>query len=216
MSVCPYPVAIGDVEINNCREKMGQVVKLVLMRLRKADGTRNQFQSAVTANLPDLLASWTAFLAASDDTKVVQTPFIHGFEMDGGDAILDGGGNATVGGTQFNVGTNPTTFECHVINQKSSVIESLKAFECESFSRNLGAFIITEDGKIFSDSDNATTPTEWYPIPLESLFVGPKMTGGKEATDKNIISGAFPPAWSDKLQLINPTDFEAKHDLVTP
>ncbi len=77
-------------------------------------------------------------------------------------------------------------------------------------------YLNDEYGRIIALADDVVTPTEIYPIPIASLFVGDKMLGGLEDVDKNTISWKFFPNWSDKLVIITPTDFNALTDLVTP
>ena len=62
-------------------------------------------------------------------------------------------------------------------------------------------------------ADNATTPANYYPIPIKTLFVGDKKLGGMDEPDTNVLSWNMQPNWSDNLVFVDPTDFNALTDL---
>lgn len=203
---CPRGAAIGDVPIDNCPDDFGQIQKVIFQRLTDAAGTRNTIAD------PTLLASWTPLLAAADGTKVVQSPYLSAPTTEPGAVRTYGGGNETLGGIELNVGREPTNFSANILRNHQKTIEALKEYQCE----NVGVYLIDEYGRIGADSDDATTPTTYYPIPVAGLFVGDKSFGGLESPDINQIMWKFLPNWSDKFNISVPTDFNALTDLVTP
>lgn len=207
---CPQDASIPNVPINECPESLGQVQKAILQRINSAAGTPNKFVIA-TAN-PNVLASWTPLLAASDGTKVVQTPYIQAPTTEPGAARTYGGGNETLGGIELIIGREPTSFTGNILQVSQDTIEALKQYQCE----NIGVYLVDEYGRIIGLTDDHDTPTEFYPIPLNGFFVGDKMLGGLESPDMNTIQWKFYPNWSDKLHIVTPTDFNALTDLVTP
>jgi hypothetical protein len=205
---CPQGAALDAIPISDCPESLGQIQKVVFQRIYSAAGTKNKFVIA-TAN-PNVLASWTPLLAAVDGTKVVPSPYIQAPTVEAGAAREYGGGNETLGGIPLIIGREPTTFTGNVLRAAQKTIEAMKKYQCES----VGVYLIDEYGRIAGLTDDHDAPTEVYPIPIESFFVGDKVLGGLESVDMNAVSWRFFPNWSDKLTIIAPTDFNALTDLV--
>lgn len=210
LSGCPRSAALSSIPIEDCLESIGQIQKIVIQRMRKADGARNKFVEA-TAN-PNVLGSWTPLLSASDDTKVVQTPFLSSPETEAGAARKYGGGNATLGGIEIVIGREPTTFTSMILRTKQATIKALK----EIMTEDVGIYFIDEHGRVIMDSDGASPVVELYPIQIRGQFVGDKKIGGLEEPDSNAFEFSLLPNWSDNLRLITPTDFDALNDLKTP
>lgn len=207
---CPAGAEIPDIVIETCFEDIGQVQKLVFQRIYSTGSTKNSFTIA-SAN-PNLLASWTPLLAASDGTKVVQTPFLSQPETEPGAARKYGGGNATIGGIEIIVGREPTTFTGMYLRTSQKSIKDMKAMMCET----VGVYLIDEFGRIIGISDDIDSPTIFYPIPIQGLFIGDKKLGGLEEPDSNVIEFGFYPNWSDNLHVVTPSNFDALTALVTP
>lgn len=207
---CPAGAELIDIPIGECPETLGQVQKVVFQRIFSTGSTKNSFVIA-TAD-PRLKASWTPLLAASDGTKVVQSPYINAPTTEAGAAKTYGGGNETIGGIEIIVGREPTSFTGNIIRSAQKTIKALKSYMCE----NVGVYLVDEYGRIACLVDDVTTPTKNFPIPIQGLFVGDKSLGGLEAPDMNVISWKFFPNWSDNLVILAPTDFNALTDLATP
>lgn len=188
---------------------MGQIQKLIFQRLRKSDGTKNEFEIA-TAD-PAVKATWTPLIIAADGTKIVTTPFIEAPENEPGEARTFGGGNQTLGGIEINVGREPSTFTAMLYRAKQAIIKQMKALECED--GNLGVFFVDEFGKIAMLNDGQETPTHYKPIPVRAFFVGDKKFGGLEEPDSNMLQFQLLPNWSDNLQIVSPSDFDALEEL---
>lgn len=207
---CPAGAELIDIPIGECPETLGQVQKVVFQRIFSTGSTKNSFVIA-TAD-PRLKASWTPLLAASDGTKVVQSPYINAPTTEAGAAKTYGGGNETIGGIEIIVGREPTSFTGNIIRSQQKTIKALKSYMCE----NVGVYLVDEYGRIACLVDDVTTPTKNFPIPIQGLFVGDKSLGGLEAPDMNVISWKFFPNWSDNLVILAPTNFNALTDLATP
>ncbi|AFM54787.1 major head protein [Croceibacter phage P2559S] len=210
LSGCPRGAALNAVPIENCVESVGQVQKIVFQRTRKADGTKNFFDVG-TAD-PTLVASWTPLLAAADDTKVVQTPFIAQPEFEPGAARKYGGGNATLGGIEIVIGREPTAVSAMLLRTAQKTIKALKSYMVEE----VGVYLVDEYGRIIAVGDGADPATKVYPIPINGLFIGDKKLGGLEDIDSNAVEFGLYPNWSDNLVIITPADFDALNDLKTP
>ena len=212
---CPAAAAITTIPHVNCPENFGQIQKVAFQRLKKADGTRNAMVGAGTPLAPtiNLLATWTALLAAADGSKVVVSPYINAPADSGGDARRSSGGNDDLGGIAEVLGGNPVQFDGQLRGVPQSVIKIMKELECEAQAGNLGVFLFDENGKIEAIQDG-TTPTTYYPIPIRSLFIGSKIHGNFDARDSNAISWMYPDNYSDNLAIVTPTDFNPLTDLV--
>jgi hypothetical protein len=207
---CPVGASLTDIDASLCPEGFGQIQKVVFQRIYSSGATKNSFVKASAD--PKSKASWTAKLAASDGTKVVQSPYLSEPVSEPGAVRTYGGGNAPIRGIPITIGREATTFTGKILQQPQAVIKQMKSLECES----IGVYLIDENGRIGMLADNPVTPTTYYPIPVTSFFVSDKAIGGLEAPDHNIISWSFLPNWSDNLVMVQPTDFNALTDLVTP
>lgn len=204
---CPVGAALNDVPTSACPSEMGQIQKVVFQRLFSASGVQNKFVKASAD--PKVKASWTPLIAAADGTKVVTSPYLNGFTLEAGAVKTYGSGNTVLGGMPIVVGREASAASAMILKQPQSVISALKTFQCEG----VGVYLIDENGRIGLLADNATTPANYYPIPVNTLFVGDKKLGGFDEPDSNAISWNFKPNWSDNLVFVDPTDFNALTDL---
>lgn len=205
---CPAAAAITNVPNVTCPENFGQIQKVALQRLTKADGTKNSFttQSSILVK-----ASWTALLSANDGSKVVITPYINAPADSGGDARMSSGGNDDLGGIAEVLGGEPVQFNGQLRSIPQAVAKALKSLSCESNVGNLGIYLFDENGRI--EAIKGETTGTYYPIPVRSFFVGSKIHGNYEAKDSNLIQWAYPDNYSDDLVILTPTDFNPLTDL---
>jgi hypothetical protein len=206
LCTCPPDAAIADIPLENCPESMGQIQKAIFQRVFSAPDTRNTIAN------PKVLASWTPLLAASNGTKVVQSPYLQSSETEAGAALTYGGGNETLGGIELVIGKEPTSFTANILHTQQKTIKALKKLACET----LGVWLVDENGNIGCLADDPDNPTAYMPIPIHSMFIGDKTFGGLESPDMNVISWNKMPNWSDNFVMVKPTDFNALTDLVTP
>jgi len=181
---CPPATAITSPDLQNCYEKVGQIQRLLFQRKYSTGTTLNSFTIA-TAN-PNVLASWTPLLGASDGTKVIQTPYVQNVEMTVGEPVEFGGGEVE--------------------------IDNLKDLMCEGLS----VYFINENNQIIGladDNDSATT-FRGFPVAEETLFIGDKMLGGRTQPDMNQLRFQLAANWSDNLYIVTPTDFSPLDNLV--
>lgn len=213
---CPAATAIPDVPNVQCSESFGQIQKIAIMRLRKADGTRNAFvvtgSSGSQTGGIEKLASWETKLSASDGSKIVVTPFVYAPADSGGDVRLSGGGNDDLGGVPMVLGENPVQFAAQLRAIPQAVAKALKQLQCEANAGNLGVMLFDENGNIEAVQDGTTTTT-YYPIPVRAFFVGSKIHGNYDAKDSNVISWYYAENYSDDLAIVKP-EFNPLTDLV--
>lgn len=198
-----------DIPVSNCPESFGQIQKVAFQRLYKNTEEKNSFKAEDGIGEK---TSWTALLAANNDTKIVISPYIQAPTAEAGAARTFGGGNETLGGVEEIVGREPTLFTGVMRKLPQKIIKALKELQCESWGDNLGVYLFDENGAIGAIQD-AETATIHYPIPIRSLFIGDKTLGGYEAPDSNAIQWTFLPNWSDDLAIIVPKNFNPLTDL---
>lgn len=206
---CPAATAITSIPAITCPESFGQIQKVAFQRIYSSGSTKNSFTTLADIKL---LASWTALLSAADSTKIVVSPYIEAPTAEAGAARTFGGGNESLNGVEEIIGREPTPFSAVIRKAPQTVIKAIKDLQCESAVHNLGVYLFDELGNIGAIQDE-TTPTTYYPIPVQSFFVGDKTLGGLEAPDSNAISWSFKPNWSDDLAIVVPTDFNPLTDL---
>ena len=209
LCTCPAAASLTSIPAAGCPESFGQIQKIAFQRLRKADGTKNSFTNTSSILIK---ASWTAKMAAADDTKIVISPYIQAPSQEAGSPRTFGGGNETLGGVEIIIGREPSTFTGVIRSVSQDVIKAMKQLQCEANADNLGVFLIAENGAVEAVKDE-TVATTFYPIPIRSLFIGDKAHGGLEAPDSNAIQFSFLPNYSDNLSIQVPTDFNPLTDL---
>lgn len=206
---CPAAASLPSIVLQECKEKIGQIQKLIFQRVYSAAGTKNSFVVA-TAD-PTAKATWQAVFTANDGTKALITPYVESPENTAGGARMWGGGNESLGGIEKVVGREPSSFTAKFLDINQGDIAKLKQLQCE----NLGTFLIDEFGRIGGLVDNMTTPTKFMPVPIHSLFIGDKKLGMLTDPDENVIQFSLMPNWSDKLKWYTPAEgFNPLTDLV--
>lgn len=208
---CPPGSAIGDIALPTCLEDFGQIQKMFFQRVYSTGTTKNKLTIA-SAN-PNVIASWSPLLSASDGTKVVQTPFTEGVTNTPGEPRLVGGGNDSLGGKQAVKGANLDLFEGNFYELPQSIAKQIRAYECEIF----GVYLINEYGQIGGLADDNSNPTEFFPIPVaeKTFFLGQKRFGGFDERDANAFRFEVLPNVLDEFYVVTPTDFNPLDKLAT-
>ena len=180
----------------SCPADFGQIRRFAIMRLYKEDGTLNSFTSTAAIGT---LASWTAKLAKNDGEKVVISPDVYGYSEAGGDAITWGSGNEVPGGMPAIVGANPVTASGTFRHLPQSMVKKMLDLQCEK----IGIIPISENGQF--EAIKGETDGTYYPIPVGSFFIGPKVHGGFQEPDSNAFSFTLAPDWSRNSEIITPS-----------
>ena len=203
---CPVGAHLSDLEIQDCKESLGQIQKVIIQRIYKTAGTKNSISKTDIASK----AKVAALAAANDGTKIVISPYIQNPTTEPGNARTFGGGNQTIGGVEITIGREATKFTGTIYQELQSTIKTLKDYSCET----IGVYLIDENGNIGALSDK--TGANFFPIPVRSFFVGDKKLGGYEEPDSNAISWSFLPNWSDDLKIVksDALDYNPLTDLV--
>jgi hypothetical protein len=204
---CSLADEVADIPNVSCIQRLGQIQRVAFQRTKNGTVT-NEFVIA-SAN-PNVLASWTALIAADDDTKIQMTPTIGDFTTEVGDIQEVGGGNATVDGVQNVLRVSPTTVTGKFPELPQSIISAIKAYQYE---KQTSVYLFNEYGQVIGLTDSHSTPSKFKGIPIESFFVKDKNMGGFEDIDSNDFGWKFKQKWSDMLHAIKATDFNPVLDL---
>ena len=194
MSYCP--TNLPPIPNMTCGIRYGQVQKVAFTRVGNLFGDANPITD---------LASWTAFLAAEDSTKIVVTPYVEAPTMEGGDEKTFGGGNTTLDGIIMVLGSQPIRMSFALRNYPQTIISALKIL---TKIRDLGVFLFNDNGGIICLQEGGT----YLPIPIRALFVGDLILSGRTQPDRNTMKFSFKSNYSDKLVVVKP-DFSPINDL---
>ena len=194
MSYCP--TNLPPIPNMTCGIRYGQVQKVAFTRVGNLFGDANPITD---------LASWTAFLAAEDSTKIVVTPYVEAPTMEGGDEKTFGGGNATLDGIIMVLGSQPIRMSFALRNYPQTIISALKVL---TKIKDLGVFLFNDNGGIICLQEDGT----YLPIPIRALFVGDLILSGRTQPDRNTMKFSFKSNYSDKLVVVKP-DFSPINDL---
>lgn len=201
---CPEPAALRTINSFKCPQDLKQIQKFLVQRRQDSDSP--PFAALADAQTLD---AWQDFLDAADETKIVITPFIEGFKIPPGEAILEGGDtNETIDGAPIAVGAKTPRTEGKMRSIPSNVLLDLKALNCEL---DVVVFLINQDGKIIGQSD--ATGDGFEGIPVQSMFIGDPGNDGLNTSDKTPINFSLRAGWADKLKFVTPSDFNARFDL---
>lgn len=189
---CPAAAHLADLDIQECKETLGQIQKVAFQRIYSTAGTLNKVTDVTKK------ASFATLFSAADGTKMTISPYIQNPTTEPGAARTFGGGNQTLGGIEIMIGREPTKFTGIIYEEHQKVIAQLKGYSCET----LGVWLIDENGNIACQVDDPDDPKEFRPIPVYGFFVGDKKLGGLEEPDSNTIEWSFVPNWSDNLCIV--------------
>lgn len=181
------PTTIPDVPNMKCAVKFGQIQKIAIQRIG---------QSFTRAEIITK-AAWTAFLTASDSSKMVVTPYVESPNSEGGEERTFGSGNQVLDGIEMVMGIEPVKMTFALRHYPQNIIAALKHLMTY---RDLGVFLLTGDGRVIARKDGSL----YKPIPIRSFFVGDLRFGGLTNPDNNHMSFYFKPNYSDLLAVIQP------------
>lgn len=194
MSYCP--TNLPPIPNMTCGIRYGQVQKVAFTRVGNLFSDANPITD---------LASWTAFLAAEDSTKIVVTPYVEAPTMEGGDEKTFGGDNATLDGIIMVLGSQPIRMSFALRNYPQTIISALKVL---TKIKDLGVFLFNDNGGIICLQEDGT----YLPIPIRALFVGDLILNGRTQPDRNTMKFSFKSNYSDKLVVVKP-EFSPINDL---
>lgn len=195
---------------------LGEVQRIYLQRTYSSGTTLNKFTIA-SAN-PNLIASWTSLLAASDGTKILapksttgpSSATIHNPVFAAGEVLEWGGDGESADGIPWQLGTSPGKFEAKIVAKASVTIEGWRA----TIGEQLSAYFELADGRILGATDSNSSPTIFKGIKIQNLFVGMRQGDSKTEPGYNMISFYLPWGWDSYLMAVTPSDFTARNSIV--
>lgn len=179
-----------------CKVNYGQIQKIAFQRIDNSFSPINPIVD---------MSSWTYFLSASDNTKIVITPYVEAPTSNGGDEMTFGGGNNTRDGIELVMGINPVKMTFALRHYPQEIVSALKIL---TKVQDLGVYFFNGSGQILALKDGYG----YAPIPIRSLFVGDLLLHGLSQPDRNILSFSFKANYSDKLVVVSP-EFNPLNDL---
>lgn len=208
------PSTLGNV-VDGCLN-LAEVQRIYLQRTYSSGVTLNTF--VISSANPNLLASWTAKLTATDGTKILApssdgalgTATIHAPTFAVGNEITYGGNGETAGGIPIFLGFEPGAFEAKLIARSALAIQGWKLKQGESLS----VFFETEDGRIVGATDNNTSPTIFKGIRIEQFRVSDRSGDKRTEPGFNMLKFVLPEGWSDYLYAVTPSNFVARTQIV--
>jgi len=210
--VCPKPASLTDVLRATCKENLGQIQRFIFQRV----GEDNHFAVAPGGlGLITALASWTPLWIATDDSKVVSSPYVENFVIPRTEAVTEGGGdNSTLDGIEMVIGANAATAIGQIAETPSSILAALRTLMCEP---ELQVYMINQWGQVIGRDNLPEAPgTDVVGIPIRAFFVSDADNNGLNTRDKADIRFGLEYGWRDNLAIIKPTTYNAKTQLWPP
>ena len=187
-TVCPKPAALTSIPDLTCPQSFGQIQKIAFTR------KGNPF---TTEALAITKSEWVTRLAALDDTKMIITPFLSGFDTEPGKAKEYGSGNEMRNGIPMILRNDPTKVSAKLFEYDSDCIKAIKKL----YGEDVEVYLFNEAGWIGCQLDG----TKIKGIPIQSLNISDLKLGGFDAPDFYDFSCQFPQNWSDDWKVLDPT-----------
>jgi len=188
---CPAPTALANIVTSTivCPTEFGQIRKLIFWRRGNAlDAVASAISSTV----------FTAYLSATDDTKMVVSPYLT-LVIPPSEKREAGSGSEVPNGIPISLGSNPVMGEGMIWQKAQSEIAALKELGCEY----LDVMFVNESNQLGYRLNGAAV--EGFPI--HSLFVSDIGVGSFDEGTRNTISMYFEPNWSDGFRITEATTF---------
>jgi hypothetical protein len=180
---------LDTIPANACNNSIGFIKKWAFqLQGTNFDGSGSPPSSAIEA-----LASWQAFIAASDATKMVVTRKFTDALIPASEAVTEEADADTLVVRENNV-IVPSMFR----GLSPEEIEAIKALACYG---NLGVYGITENNQILA---YYVSPNVYTAIPIvDNTFrlSSPEVTGG---FDKSMMNFGWKSDWRENTRLITP------------
>lgn len=167
------------------------------------------FQRSGNQHLFTSLVFFQSLVDATDNTKLVMSPYIGGEPtISAGELIAIGGDNSTKDGIELISGTKPTTFICKFRNLTPEQEIAFKLLMCE---KNLTAYFVNQDGQMFGE----TVGGLYKGFNIFGFSFSDRGNNGRSTKDYFTLKFQMVACWSSKLIKLS-TNFNALTDLVEP
>ena len=188
---CPVVATMGSVvtSLTDCPNEFGQIQKLVFWRRGQS---LDAAASAVSATV------WTAYLAATGDTKMLVSPLCTAV-IPPSEVREVGSGNEVLHGIPRNIGSQPSKVEGRIWQTDQDTITALKAIKDEYLS----VMFINESGQLMYRLDDSAVKG----FNIHSLWISDMATGSFSDGTYNLFSFFLEPNWSDYARVTAATTF---------
>lgn len=192
---CPPPAELPDIPDFTCPEAWDQIQKFAFQRI--------QATPSFTATTIKAAATWTPLLAASDDTKIVITPYIPGVVIPPGEILKEGGNdNTTLNGIPRINGLGFVAVTSQTQNIPAAIRTALQSFVSESAIQpgftNIWMYMFNRFGQIIANADGSG-------IPVYNILGGDVGTEGFNRPNMMNFGFDLAPGWSKTATLFTPT-----------
>lgn len=198
---CPAPTSLASVPATSCPIKFDQIQKMGIRRISGA--------TALTTTNILLLATLTPLLSASDNTKLLITPFLNNLVIPPSEPIKQGGNdNTTLNGVPMLEGLGFVTCTAQLRNVSSEAAKALRALAAESAIQpgvtNIEGIFFNRPGKVIIDKTGTTSLAGFK---LYNFIVSDAGTEGLNKDNVFNISWDMEGGWSENFQMYKPTDY---------
>jgi hypothetical protein len=161
-SLCADLATLPNIPANTCTPDLDQVVSIAFQKIGAP---------SFTATTILQMATWTPLLAASDATKVIKTPILHGLTIPASEGIYDGGDdNSTAFGIREYKGEKNVTVTANLKSINPAVVAELRKLTTDSKVpgyTTIWAYFFGMSNKISGKSTGAGIPI--YNVRISTL-----------------------------------------------
>ncbi len=200
--VCPNPATLASAPNPSCPVRFDQIQKMAIRRI----GGR----ATVTTATILLAATITPLLSATDDTKLLISPWLLDLKIPNSEPLKEGGNdNTTINGVPRLTGLGFASVSFMLENVEAATAQAMRALASESANSvpgttNIEGFFITKDGRLILDNPSGTTA---YGFKLHNFVISD--VGSEGLNKPNTFKGSFDlePLWSKTFKVVTPTDW---------
>lgn len=199
---CPQPTALASAPNPTCPVRFDQIQKMGIRRISGA--------TALTTATVLLAATITPLLSATDNTKLLISPWLSNFIIPNSEPLKEGGNdNTTINGIPKLNGFGFVNVTFQLKNVESTTADAMRALASESANSvagttNLEGFFFTKDGRIVGDNPSSTA---FKGFKLYNFAVSDAGSEGLNKDNNFNCSFDLEPLWSKTFKVLTPTDW---------
>ncbi len=206
LCACTAPTELVTIDnvANSCIP--GKIAKMFFQRRSEA----NNFVGPAT-NPIDEEASWTGLTTATDDTKVVVTPFLEEVEFAEPEVLED---SENFDGAPIAIDSAPSLVTAKIRNISNTQFDAIKALQCE---RDLVVYFVDARGNFFVNEVATDTHNGFVVSPDTFVLRDPARGSGKVDQFKVMLQFYFASSWySQAVKIIPEAGFDPLTEIVAP
>jgi hypothetical protein len=200
--LCPPDETIADIPSQDCPERFDQIIKFFFQKKQLAGDPPFTTSSILLA------ATWTPYIAASDETKIQGTPLFAAMTIPPSEILRTGGGtNETIGGVSKMGGRGNVLVPAQLQDVAAPVRTALRKYAALSsvnpgYTQLTGFFV-----NRFGDIICRKVGSNHFGIDIYGFYVGDPGTDGLGAPNISLMSFELLGGWADDVVMVRPTDF---------